>query len=81
LNTGAATIGVLSLGSRDSTIVFTEEQINLLQAIADQAAGAIVKARLLQEAERRTRRHLTERGCPQPDLYTGTGAPAQPDFE
>ena len=55
LNTGAATIGVLSLGSRDSTIVFTEEQINLLQAIADQAAGAIVKARLLQEAERRTR--------------------------
>ncbi len=55
LNTGASTIGVLSLGSRDSTIIFTDEQINLLQAIADQAAGAIVKARLLQEAERRTR--------------------------
>ena len=55
LNSGAETMGVLSLASRDSTIYFTAEQINLLQAVADQAAGAIVKARLLQEAERRTR--------------------------
>jgi signal transduction histidine kinase len=55
LNTGAETIGVLSLASRDTTVYYTSEQVNLLQAIADQAAGAIVKARLLQEAERRTR--------------------------
>jgi signal transduction histidine kinase len=55
LNTGAETIGVISLGSRDAAIIYTEEQSNLLQAIADQAAGAIVKARLLQEAERRAR--------------------------
>ena len=53
LNTGVETIGVLSLGSRDPKIIFTEEQSNLLLAIADQAAGAIVKAGLLEEAERR----------------------------
>ena len=39
--------------------MYTDEQLNLLQAIADQAAGAIVKARLLQEAERRTRQLTT----------------------
>ena len=55
LNTGAETIGVLSLASRDPSVFYTQEQADLLQSIADQAAGAIVKARLLQEAERRTR--------------------------
>lgn len=55
LNTGAETIGVISLASRDSSTVYTEDQVNLLQTIADQAAGAIVKARLLQEAEHRTK--------------------------
>ncbi len=59
LNAGADTIGALSLGSRDPAIVFTEQQRQLLQAIADQAAGAIVKARLLQEAERRARQLAT----------------------
>jgi signal transduction histidine kinase len=51
--TGGDTIGVLSLGSRDPSIMYTREQANLLQAIADQAAGAILKARLLNEAEHR----------------------------
>ncbi len=55
LNAGAEIIGVMSLGSRDPSVVYTDEHLNLLQAIADQAAGAIVKARLLQESERRTR--------------------------
>lgn len=55
LNTGTETIGAISLGSRDPTINYIDEQVNLFQAIADQAAGAIVKARLLQEAERRAR--------------------------
>ncbi len=55
LNAGAETIGVMSLGSRDSSVLYTDEQKDLLQAIADQAAGAIVKARLLQESQRRTR--------------------------
>ena len=53
LNAGAETIGVVSLGSRDPAVQYTEDQLNLLQAIADQAAAAIVKTRLLQETERR----------------------------
>jgi signal transduction histidine kinase len=53
LNTGAETIGALSVDSRDPSILYTSGQLELLQAIADQAAGAIVKARLLQETERR----------------------------
>ena len=55
LNAGAETIGSLSLARRDTAGSFTREQLNLLQAIADQVAGAIVKARLLQETERRAR--------------------------
>jgi len=53
LNAGAKTIGVISLGSRDPTVIYTNDQRDLLQAIADQASGAIVKARLLQESEQR----------------------------
>jgi signal transduction histidine kinase len=59
LNSGADTIGTMSLASRDSTETYTEEQRNILQAIADQAAGAIVKARLLQETEKRARQLAT----------------------
>jgi signal transduction histidine kinase/putative methionine-R-sulfoxide reductase with GAF domain len=55
LNAGAETIGAISLASRDPAVIYTEEQRSLLQAIADQAAGAIVKARSLQESERRAR--------------------------
>ena len=53
LNAGAETFGVVSLGSRDPAVQYTQDQLNLLQAIADQAAAAIVKTRLLQETERR----------------------------
>jgi signal transduction histidine kinase len=59
LNAGADTFGVASIGSRDPTAVYTDEQRNLFQALADQAAGAIVKARLLQETERRARQLAT----------------------
>ncbi|MCC6147515.1 MAG: GAF domain-containing protein [Anaerolineaceae bacterium] len=59
LNTDAETIGALSLGKRDTSIFYTQEQANLFQAIADQAAGAIVKARLLQESEQRARQLTT----------------------
>jgi signal transduction histidine kinase len=55
LNAGAETIGAMSLAKRDARMSFTREQVNLLQAIADQAAGALIKARLLQETERRAR--------------------------
>jgi len=53
LNAGAETIGALSIGSGDSAIAYTKGQLELLQAIADQTAGAIVKARLLQETQQR----------------------------
>ncbi|MBN2502801.1 MAG: GAF domain-containing protein [Anaerolineales bacterium] len=59
LNAGAETIGVISAGSRNPTVVYTEDQKNILQAIADQAAGAIVKARLLEESQRRARQLST----------------------
>lgn len=59
LNAGAETIGALSLGSADPAVEYTVEQSKLLQAIADQVAGALVKARLLQETERRARQLST----------------------
>jgi GAF domain-containing protein len=55
LNAGSETVGAISLGCRDPSIIYTEHQHDLLQAIADQAAGAIVKAQLLAESERRAR--------------------------
>ncbi|MEA4910139.1 MAG: GAF domain-containing protein [Anaerolineaceae bacterium] len=53
LNAGAETIGALSLGNRDQSVVYTADQAELLQAIANLVAGAIVKARLLQVSQRR----------------------------
>jgi signal transduction histidine kinase len=53
LNSGAETIGSLSVGSTDATVTYTSAQLDLLQAIADQTVGAIVKARLLQESQQR----------------------------
>ncbi len=59
LNAGAETIGVLSVGSRDGSTVYTRAQMELLQAIADQTAGAIVKARLLKETQERAHQLTT----------------------
>ena len=53
LNAGAESIGALSIGSRDGATAYTRGQLELLQAIADQTAGAIVKARLLEETQQR----------------------------
>jgi len=53
LNAGAKSIGALSIGSRDGSTAYTRGQLELLQAIADQTAGAIVKARLLEETQQR----------------------------
>jgi signal transduction histidine kinase len=55
LNAGAESMGALSVGSLDPSIAYTRAQLELLQAIADQTAGAIVKARLLQETQQRAR--------------------------
>ena len=59
LNSGAETIGALSVGSRDVTVTYTRAQLDLLQSVADQTVGAIVKARLLQETEHRARQLAT----------------------
>jgi len=53
LNAGAETIGSLGIGSRNASDIYSKAQLDLLQAIADQTAGAIVKARLLQETQQR----------------------------
>ena len=53
LNAGAESIGSLSVGNADSSTAYTRVQLDLLHAIADQTAGAIVKARLLQETQQR----------------------------
>lgn len=59
LNAGAESIGALSVGSRDGSTVYTRAQLELIQAIADQTAGAIVKARLLKETQERAHQLTT----------------------
>ncbi len=59
LSAGADTIGAMSVGNRDISVTYNREQLNLLQSIADQAAGAIVKARLLQDSQRNPRQLST----------------------
>ncbi|MFO3796591.1 MAG: GAF domain-containing protein, partial [Anaerolineales bacterium] len=59
LNAGPRTIGALSLAHREPGIVYTRQQMDLLQAIADQTAGAIVKAQLLEETQRRAQQLST----------------------
>ena len=55
LKAGSRIIGSLSLASRNPSVSFSAEQVDMVQAIADQVAGAIVKTRLLHETERRAR--------------------------
>lgn len=55
LNSGSETIGAISLGCRDPSILYVTRQSKLLQAISDLAAGAIIKTQLLSESERRAR--------------------------
>ena len=53
LKTSEETIGIMSIGTRNPDYEFTLEQRRLLESIAGQASGAIVKTRLLQETNRR----------------------------
>jgi signal transduction histidine kinase len=59
LNAGAETIGALGVGTRDAALTYTQSQLDLLQSIADQTAGAIVKSGLLQESEKRAHQLAT----------------------
>ena len=55
LNAGEGTIGAVCIGSRDPAIIYSPEDVDLLQAVADQVAGAIVKTRLLDESQKQAR--------------------------
>lgn len=55
LMAGAEIIGVMSLGKMETDVIYTQEQVNLVQSIADQAASAIIKVRLLEETDQRAR--------------------------
>lgn len=52
LNTGAITNGCILVAHRGPEKSFTEDQLNFVQSVADLVAGAIEKARLLQETDR-----------------------------
>ena len=59
LNAGAETIGVMSVAAFDPGATFSEDQLKIFWAIADQAASAIVRAQLLRKAEERARQLST----------------------
>ena len=59
LNAGPDTIGVMSVGAYDPNATFTEDELKIFWAIADQAASAIVKARLFQQTEQRAKQLAT----------------------
>lgn len=59
LNAGAETIGVIVVGTLDPAITFSEDQTKVLWTIADQAASAIVKARLYEQTVNRARQLAT----------------------
>lgn len=55
LNAGTGTLGAMTVGSLDAGRSFTNDQLKILAAIADQAATAIDKARLFSQTEERAR--------------------------
>ncbi len=59
LNAGTSTLGAIGVGGADPSVTYSDEQLQILASIADQAAGAIVKARLYREAEERARQLAT----------------------
>ncbi len=59
LNAGTTTLGAIVVASYIQGVIFTDEQLKILWAIADQAATALDKARLFRETERRARQLAT----------------------
>ncbi|HLV45095.1 MAG TPA: GAF domain-containing sensor histidine kinase, partial [Aggregatilineales bacterium] len=59
LNTGARTGGVMVVASYDPAVTFSDDQLKVFWAIADQAATALDKARLFNETETRARQLAT----------------------
>ena len=59
LNVAQGTLGVLVAASNTLGETFTDEQLKIFWAIADQAASALEKARLFQQSEARARQLAT----------------------
>jgi signal transduction histidine kinase len=59
LNAGGGTLGALIVASHVHGVTFTDEQLKVFWAIADQAATAIDKARLFRETQLRNRQMTT----------------------
>ncbi len=59
LNAGARTLGAIIISSFTKGVSFTEDQLKIFWAIADQAATALDKARLFTETETRARQLAT----------------------
>ena len=59
LNAGADTIGVMVVASFEPGVTFAEDQLKIFWAIADQAASALVRARLFLKSEERARQLST----------------------
>ena len=56
LSAGDQVIGVMNVSSFDPTVTYSDEQLNIFSAIADQAAAILDKSHLYQEMEEHTRR-------------------------
>ncbi len=59
LNAGNRTLGAMIVASYTQDVIFTGEQLKIFNAIADQAATALEKARLFAETETRARQLAT----------------------
>ncbi len=59
LNAGSETLGAMIVAASDPTVTYSEDQAKVIATIADQAASAITRARLLQQAEQRARQLAT----------------------
>ena len=55
LKTSDATIGVMSIATRDPAMTFTFTQRRMFESIAGQASGAIIKTRLIDETNQRAK--------------------------
>lgn len=59
LNAGPETLGAMFAAATDPTVTFMDDQAKVFATIADQAASALTRARLLQQAEQRARQLAT----------------------
>jgi signal transduction histidine kinase len=55
LSAGSKTLGAMTIASTESRRPFTDDQIKIFAAIADQAATAIDKARLFEQSQKRAK--------------------------